>query len=59
MACCYIVSAKKKKSVRLSDEIEINFQNEKNDKAYNVTPELHMSTLKPENVSSPFAISGG
>lgn len=26
---------------------------------YSVTPELHMSTLKPANVSSPLAISGG
>lgn len=28
-------------------------------KTNNVTPLLHISTLKPENVSSPFAISGG
>lgn len=26
---------------------------------YSVTPELQISTLNPENVSSPFAISGG
>ena len=27
--------------------------------AYNVTPEDHTSILKPENESSPLAISGG
>ena len=26
---------------------------------YSVTPDAHISTLKPENVSTPLAISGG
>lgn len=28
-------------------------------KTYNVTPDDHMSTLKPEKLSKPIAISGG
>lgn len=42
---------------KLSTTIQIDWQFAASN--YSVTPVLQISTLNPENVSSPFAISGG
>lgn len=46
------------KQKRMKFEIELFIESNLIE-SHSVTPELQMSTLKPENVSSPLAISGG